>query len=110
MSSPPFFLRDSRASKARARVKFTPREKRPHFSLPAACHLFSRGACVSLALLSQRKNGGLLVVQVRSFKPHQNEHDSVKEAREKGKKKTCNDDPKIPMKIVLHYSPTFPVI
>ena len=64
----------------RAHVKITPREKRRHaearenfslffsfFSLPAACHLFSRGviftrAHVSLALLSLRKNGGLLVV------------------------------------------------
>ena len=39
----------------------------PFFSLPAACRLFSRGviftpARVSLALLSLRKNGGLLVV------------------------------------------------
>ena len=37
------------------------------FSLPASCRLFSRGvifmrARVSLALLSLRKNGGLLVV------------------------------------------------
>ena len=38
-SSPPFFLRDSRASETRARVK------------------------CALALLSLRKNGGLLVVQ-----------------------------------------------
>ena len=30
MSSPPFFLRDRRASKTRARVKITPREKRRH--------------------------------------------------------------------------------
>ena len=29
-SSPPFFLRDSRARKTRARVKITPREKRRH--------------------------------------------------------------------------------
>ena len=39
------------------------------FSLPAACRLFSRGviftrARVSLALLSLRKNGGLLVVYI----------------------------------------------
>ena len=68
----------------RERVKITPREKRRHAggrefkslgfvcspsfsSLPAACRLFSRGviftrARVSLALLSLRKNGGLLVV------------------------------------------------
>ena len=57
-----------------------PREKRRHaagrekneksekfFSLPAACRLFSRGVIftrgrVSLALLSLRTNGGLLVV------------------------------------------------
>ena len=44
-------------------VKITPREKRRH----AACRLFSREviftrAHVSLALLSLRKNGGLLVV------------------------------------------------
>ena len=30
MSSPPFFLRDSRASETRACVKITPREKRRH--------------------------------------------------------------------------------
>ena len=65
---------DSRASKTRGRVKITPREKRRHaagreknVSLPAACRLFTRGviftrARVSLALLSLRKNGGLLVV------------------------------------------------
>ena len=29
-SCPPFFLRDSRASETRARVKITPREKRRH--------------------------------------------------------------------------------
>ena len=62
-SSPPFFLRDSRASETRAGVKIIPREKMRH----AACRLFSRGviftrARVSLALLSPRKNGGLLVV------------------------------------------------
>ena len=79
MSSPPFFLRDSRASETRARVKITPQEKRLHvagreknegpsfFSLPTACHLFSHRvifmrAHVSLTLLSLRKNGGLLVV------------------------------------------------
>ena len=47
----------------RAGVKITPREKRQH----AACRLFSREviftrAHVSRALLSLRKNGGLLVV------------------------------------------------
>ena len=30
MSSPPFFLRDGRASEMQARVKITPREKRGH--------------------------------------------------------------------------------
>ena len=56
-------------------MKITPREKKAtrggeretSFSLPAACRLFSRGviftrARVSVALLSLRKNGGLLVV------------------------------------------------
>ena len=43
--------------------------KRAIFSLPAACRLFSRGviftrARVSHALLSLRKNGGLLVVYI----------------------------------------------
>ena len=42
-------------------------ERKMRFSLPAACHLFSRGmiftrARVSLSLLSLRKNRGLLVV------------------------------------------------
>ena len=46
-------------------MKITPREKRRH----AACRLFSLGvifsrAGVSLALLSLRKNGGLLVVYI----------------------------------------------
>ena len=67
-SSPPFYpfvLRESRASETLARVKITPREKRRH----AACRLFSIGviftrACVSLALLSLRKNGGLLVAYI----------------------------------------------
>ena len=71
LSGPPFFLRDSRASETRARVKITPREKRRHAAGTEknACRLFSRGAIftrarVSLALLSLRKNGGLLVVYV----------------------------------------------
>ena len=63
VDSPPFFLRDGRASETRAGVKITPREKRRH----AAGRFFSPGviftrARVSLALLSLRKNGGLLVV------------------------------------------------
>ena len=32
------------------------------FSLPAACRIFSRGVIFTRALLSLRKNGGLLVV------------------------------------------------
>ena len=55
-------------------MKITPREKRRHaagrenfFPLPVTCCLFSRGVIftptrVSLAVLSLRKNGGLLVV------------------------------------------------
>ena len=36
---------------------------------------------------------------------------SVKEAQEKGKKKkTCNVDAKIPLKILFHYPPSFPCI
>ena len=62
-SSPPFFLRDSRASETRVRVKIIPREKRRH-----ECRLFSRGMIftrtrVSLVLLSRRENGGPLAVQ-----------------------------------------------
>ena len=62
-SSSPFLLGDSRASETRARVKITPtREKQD-----AVGGLFLRGviftrARVSLALLSLRTNGGLLVV------------------------------------------------
>ena len=67
-SSPPYFLRDSRASETRARVKNHPtleKATRGKNLLPAACRLFSRGviftrACVSLALLSLGKYGGLL--------------------------------------------------
>ena len=43
----------------------------------------------------------------RSFKPYQNEHDSVQESGEKDKK-PCNIDLKISMKIWFHhYPPTF---
>ena len=55
MSSPPFFLRDSRASETQAHVKIILREKSPFL----AWVIFTR-ARVSLALLSLRKNGGLL--------------------------------------------------
>ena len=49
------------------------KRKMPFFSLPAACRLFSRGVIftpgsVSLALLSLRKNGGLLVVYMFIFR------------------------------------------
>ena len=53
--SPPFFLRDSRASETLARVKITPREK------TALGVVFTR-ARVSVALLPLRKNGGQNVV------------------------------------------------
>ena len=61
-SSPSYFRRDSRASETRARVKITPREKRQHaakFFFSPRGVIFTR-ARVSLALLSLRKNGGLL--------------------------------------------------
>ena len=45
----------------------------------------------------------------RSFKPYQNDHNSVKDTGEKGKK-PCNIDLKISMKILFHYPPTFPYI
>ena len=45
----------------------------------------------------------------RFFKPYQNEHDSVKETREQGRK-PCNIDPKITVKTLFHYPPTFPFI
>ena len=35
---------------------------------------------------------------------------SVEEAQEKGNKKKCNADPKIAMKILFHYPPSFPCI
>ena len=43
----------------------------------------------------------------RCFKPYQNQYNSVKDTGEKGKK-PCNIDPKIAMKILLYYPPTFP--
>ena len=51
---PHFSSGDSRASETRARMKITPREKRRGV-------IFTH-ARVSLALLSLRENGGLLVV------------------------------------------------
>ena len=64
----PFFLRDSRASETRERVKIThTRKGDTRRGERKMCRLFSRGviftpARVSLTLLSLRKNGGLLVV------------------------------------------------
>ena len=46
---------------------------------------------------------------VLMVKDNQNEHNSVKDTGEKGKK-PCNIDLKISMKIFLHYPPTFPFI
>ena len=51
-----FFLRESRTSETREHVKITPREKGDTRGV-----IFTR-ARVSFALLSLRKNGGLLVV------------------------------------------------
>ena len=45
----------------------------------------------------------------RYFKPYRNEHMSVKDTREKGKN-LCNTGLKISMKILFHYSLTFPFI
>ena len=44
---------------------------------------------------------------MRSFKPYPNERDSVKQTRER-RKKTCNFDQKIPMKILSHYPLVLP--
>ena len=68
-SSPPFSLRDSKASKTRARVKITPREKRRHASgrekNTIASRLFSRGVIFTRALTFRSLYyGGLLVVWV----------------------------------------------
>ena len=72
---PPFPMRPSSKRQTLSRLRVVPhffsgivrRAKRERTLLPTACRLFSRGviftrACVSLALLSLRKNGGLLVV------------------------------------------------
>ena len=67
-SSPPFFLRDGRGSETRVRVKnhFT-RERRDTVGLFSRGVIVTRG-CILLALLSLRRNGGLLVVQKRPMK------------------------------------------
>ena len=67
-SSLSYFLRDSRASETRARVKIPPREKRQHAGksfFPPRGVIFTR-ARVSLPLLSLRKNGGLLARSLSS--------------------------------------------
>jgi len=45
--------------------------------------------------------------ETKSFKPYPNERDSVKQAREK-RKKPCNFDQKIPMKILSYYQLLLP--
>ena len=47
----------------------------------------------------------MCIVKLGSFKPCQNQHNSVKDNREKGKK-SCNVDPKIAMKIYVPVLPT----
>ena len=61
------FLAERATVRPRAKRVYNFDARAAFFSLPAACRLFSRGviftrARVSLALLSLRKNGGLLVV------------------------------------------------
>ena len=70
--------------------------------------------CASTAcdIISLNGHGQLVAANLckvkRSFKPYQNEHNSVKDTGEKGKK-PCNIDLKISMKILFHcYPPTFP--
>ena len=58
-------------------------------------------ACDTICVNGQGPNLANLFRVKRSFKPYQNEHDSVKEAGEMGKK-ACNIDPKITMKIFFH--------
>ena len=62
-SSPPFFLRDSRARETRAHVKIT-HARKGDFSRGV---IFTRSR-VSLALLSLRKNGGLLTVDLKAYR------------------------------------------
>ena len=48
----------------------------------------------------------IIIIIIRSFKPYQNEHETVKETREKGKKKHVTLTEKFSMKILFHYAPT----
>ena len=49
----------------------------------------------------------IIIIIIRSFKPYQNEHETVKETREKGKKKHVTLTEKFSMKILFHYPLTF---
>ena len=63
----PIVIRDCRGSETRARVKITPREKRWHAAGREKNFSLSPPRRISLALLSLRKNGGLL--QSRTSSP-----------------------------------------
>ena len=69
--------------------------------------------CVSTArdIISFKGHGQLVAANLckvkRSFKPYQNEHNSVKDTGETSKKPR-DIDLKISMKILFHYPPTFP--
>ena len=80
--------------------------------LPVTAHTGPR-ASTSCDIISFNDHGQLVTANLckvkRSFKPYQNEHNSVKDTGEKGKK-PCNIDLKISMKILFHYPPTFPYI
>ena len=45
----------------------------------------------------------IIIIIIRSFKPYKNEHETVKETREKGKKKHVTLTEKFSMKILFHY-------
>ena len=64
--------------------------------------------CDIISFTGQRQLCPLACAEWRHLSnPYQNEHNSVKDTGEKGKK-TCNIDLKIAMKILFHYPPTFP--
>ena len=87
-------------------------ERNRKVKVKTAVSLLNPCASTACDIISFNGHGQLVAANLckvkRSFKSYQNEHNSVKDTGEKGKK-PCNIDLKISLKILFHcYPPAFP--
>ena len=86
-------------------------ERNRKVKVKTAVSLLNPCASTACDIISFNGPGQLVAANLckvkRSFKPYQNEHNSVKDTGERSKK-PHDKDLKISMKILFHYPPTFP--